>query len=147
MKHPAFDIGQWVRVKATVSFPVDYTTNRKDVKRHERPPFLARIVGARYRCIGNRVGGSSSSGFDGYDYTPGYLNVEKKIIVWLVSLGFTNSPIEALEEDIEKVDDVNLKFEWQQRKYYPWSQAAREEQSKLAKSTPRENGKFAKAKR
>lgn len=144
MKHPAFEIGQWVKVKATVSFPVNYGTKRKDAVRHERPPILARIVGARYRCIGNRVSGSGSAGFDGYDYAPGYLKVEKKVFVWLVSRGYTNEPMEAFEEDLEAVDGDYLNFPWQFRDIRPWSESAKKEQSELAKSLPRKNGKFAK---
>ena len=89
-----YKIGDWVKVKNKVSFNYDKDNNR--IINKEEVNIFGQICGAKRRQLG-KLSNSPSS------YGQSYLKVGRIITVWLVRTGMINKPIEALEEDIDKM--------------------------------------------
>jgi hypothetical protein len=127
---PKFQIGDWVKCKAYVTFGYDHEQRAVD-KTHK--PIIGQIVGAKRKFMGQYKPG-------GYD-DQAYLSVSSSVIVWLVRDGYLNKPYEVLEEDIELQEVVQNTFKkipWRKTNM-AWDDSDKAELRKLMKDIPRDS--------
>ena len=111
IKKSRFDLGQYVSVKATCELLYDEKKQRF-IKRIECSPFQGYIVGARYRLLGEyHPERGPGRGFE-EGYEQAFLAVSGSVLIWLVSRGMINKPVEVLNDDIEICSDIHPPTPW-----------------------------------
>ena len=138
-----FRIGDWVTVKATMTFKYDPSGQR--TARRFVETFHAQICGATERRTGKYNSGSSDAYWDP-EAQSSYLEIDKVVPVWFVRRGMTNKPLMVLNSDIEPWSlDPSLKLPWRWANRPPWSQEDRDFVRQEVQSAPRDkNGRFVK---
>jgi len=126
-----FRIGDWVRVDASVEF-----RNGKPTRR-EHSNMVGQIVGVALRCHGERKKETYNWGEYGEDYQPAYLDITETEYVWLVRLGMTNKPFEALNDDVEGCwGKRELPFRYSTK--VKWTEADKQELRDIMIGVPRD---------
>ena len=109
-----YKVGDWVHVIAAVRFDYSYCDDRRwaRIRRLNRKPcwFDGKIVGARYRQLGERVYHGQGTSF----------TQKGTQFVWLVSRGVTNAPVDVLPDDLERIDGTGRELPWRYVKMRPW---------------------------
>jgi hypothetical protein len=151
MTKPRFQIGQWVRVLATVYFYYDNDNVRKYEIYPTKRLIEGQIVGASRRFLGTYKGGHQPThGFslddDPPDFEPAYLAVNGSVVVWRVLEGYLNKPIEAFGPNIEVIDDLHrhcVRFDNAKDRVLPWQKqnwdpTIKRDMREMAKELPRD---------
>lgn len=144
MKNPTFKIGDWVEVKAVISFY--YDEGGKRVVGKYKKTRIGQIIGVKKRQLGIVS--------KKYYNEQAQLNVSKVITVWQIKTGYINKPIEALEEDIKALWEYDAflkerKLPWFYRsETMLWSERDKEWLRDYMKDWPRdEKGRWIKKER
>jgi hypothetical protein len=148
---PRFHVGQWVLVKATCSVHYDEDQHKRVHRETTTTPFVGVVVGARKRFLGRYVHACypNDACYPDGGSDPPYLAVDSSVLVWLVTRGVTNQPVEVLEQDLEPATEQLIpkgaELPWRYVNGLPWDDRSRKEWSEAAKQQPRERGRFVKA--
>lgn len=135
MKELEFDIGDWVIVKATVSFGYDLprqkslTTERIMLRGVHRRIRKGRFIGVTYRNVGTRK--------DIYYGEPAIFTTKKRVLVCLVKEGMSNKPLECLLGDLKRIPPEDFPF--CKRSQLIWSDEDRNHLREIMKDQPRDS--------
>lgn len=164
MKRPAFNIGDWVTATHCVEFSYetdqpesecqiddnhweDRRTFHRRVRKVEQQ-IVGQVVGGRTRPLGEFRNRYSYGTEDGYEEVPSYLEVKSTVFVYLVREGFTNRPIEVLQEDLVKCEPPKRGLPMRKSVQPAIDDKYRQLLSEFAKEMDRTpNGRFAKVKK
>ncbi len=107
------------------------------------PPFVGVVVGLRRRFLGRYHRSLSDWSTD---YDPAYLEPDGSVLVWLVTRGLTNTPVEVLEEDLKPASyqEWPPKLPWRHQNEPPeLSEGLRDYLREVARRMPRDaRGRF-----
>lgn len=145
-RKPKFAIGEYVVVHAIAQKREEEIG--KDWKRTYTSKSVSDIcgmvVGAVYRQEGFASMGEWSATGDG-EYNPTHFACTKTVLLIQVRLGYTNTPIEVFESDMERAIFQIGSFPWRYGKQPPFSKECRQDYSRAAKEMKRDSkGKFLK---
>jgi hypothetical protein len=114
-RKPKFTIGQPVAVRAIAKADYEILVGNpchRCVKRQPCDAFVGVIVGARKIRLGYYMPGN-------LDDSPSRLQPTGDVVVWLVTRGMLNTPLQALEADIEPHEGQHvLPWRWQHTPTY-----------------------------
>lgn len=143
-----FEIGNWVKV-THIAKPEYNNNGQRFIKSISitSSPIIGQFVGARYKNTGEYIPGDYPhyKTFDNDDYDPALFICGKRVLVYLISIGLLNKPIEAFPKHVHKTLTGDKKLPNFKYFKHPWSKENKEFMRNEMKDWPRDfKGKWIK---